>query len=401
MKDWIQFTAETPRETQRGRREKLKPLRHLCAPLCISAAVSRVLSRQRLFSSTTIFSHACLWLITISLCLQFAGRAAAQAELEVELVAVGDVLLDRGVARAIERSRGTSVVFKEVRGILASADLAFGNLESPVTTRCERRRPQAIAFRAEPRYLRALTDAGFDVLSLANNHSLDCGPTGLIEIMRRLRRVGLRWCGAGATRAEAEAPAILNVKGIRIAFVGFTAIAPEGGRSMKNSGPGVALASPERLERAVTAARLEADIVVASLHWGTEYASRPGREQLELARVAVQAGASLIIGHHTHTLEGMEVIEMGGRRALVAYSLGNFAFDSPRAIGKRVVESIVLRCRFNRSGLVSAEIVPVILENYLPRPARAREADAILARLTALSAELKTRIQHGRVDLGN
>jgi poly-gamma-glutamate synthesis protein (capsule biosynthesis protein) len=320
----------------------------------------------------------------------------------IELVAVGDILLDRGVARRIERE-GTRAVFARVRDTLSSADIAFGNLECPLAYECDAAAAQRISFKANPRAVESLITAGFRIVSLANNHSLDCGGTGLLETMQHLRQSGRRWCGAGRTRAEAEAPVVLNVKGVRVAFVGFTSIVPPASATAKDDEPGVALASREALGRAVAAARLEADVVVASLHWGIEYASRPTAEQRELARVAVEAGADLVLGHHTHTLEGVELFTTrtpeGTRRALVIYSLGNFAFDSTRAAGKRVDESIILRCKLGREGLVSAELLPVILENYLPRPASTVEAQGILARMTALSAELNTLIMNGRINL--
>lgn len=355
---------------------------------------------QRRFNSLRIaFASLCVSAVSSLLIIALSSTSAARRETTVELVAVGDILLDRGVARSVERE-GTRTVFARVKPLISNAGLAFGNLESPVTIRCERV-AQRISFRAEPSYLAALTGAGFDVVSLANNHSMDCGRAGLIETMRNLNGSGLRWCGAGLTQAEAEAPVILNAKGIRIAFVGFTAIKPPA--LLKDEGATVATADRASLQRAVAAARGEADVVVVSLHWGIEYASRPGAEQRELAHAAAEAGADLILGHHTHTLEGLELIETrngeGVRRTLVIYSLGNFVFDSPRAFGKRVRESVILRCKVDGEGLVSAGLVPVVLENNLPRPASGEEAQSILARMASLSSELKTRITGGRVRL--
>ncbi|MCA1558394.1 MAG: CapA family protein, partial [Acidobacteria bacterium] len=327
---------------------------------------------------------------------------AAPEETSVELVAVGDVLLDRGIARQIE-SKGTRVVFARVKDVLSNSDLAFANLECPLTKSCERS-PQRISFRAEPRYVDALTSAGFDIVSLANNHSMDCGSMGLLETMRNLSSGGVRFCGAGLTPAEASAPVILNARGIRIAFLAFTNIAPAAASvSQKDDAPTVALTTGAAVERAVSAARLEADVVVVSLHWGLEYASRPTAEQVRLAHSIVEAGADLILGHHTHTLEGVELVERresrGIRQALIIYSLGNFAFDSPRAIGRRVRESVILRCRLGRTGLISAQLLPVVLENHLPRPASIDEARNIFTRLGVLSGELKTRIKDGHVIL--
>ncbi|HKQ53564.1 MAG TPA: CapA family protein [Pyrinomonadaceae bacterium] len=317
-------------------------------------------------------------------------------EATVAVVAVGDILLDRGVAKRIGRE-GVRRVFADVEGELAGADVAFGNLENPLASRCRHRAAKKISFQARPASASALVAAGIDLVSLANNHTLDCGEDGLLETIDHLKARGLRSVGAGRTDAAAEAPVVLNVKGIKIAFVAFTAVEP-----LRGVWTGVARAPPSALSRAVTAARAEgAAVVVVSLHWGTEYASRPGARQRELAQAAVEAGADLVLGHHTHTLQGLEAFAQGRtRRALVAYSLGNFVFDSPPSLGRRVIESVILRCRFGKDGLVSAEVRAVVLDKYLPRPAAPEEARAILQRLTNLSAELGTNLTAGRVRLG-
>ena len=321
----------------------------------------------------------------------------AQEEATVELVAVGDILLDRGVAKRIGRE-GTGRVFADVEEEIAGADVAFGNLENPVASRCRWKAAKKISFQAQPATAYALSGAGFDLVSLANNHTLDCGKSGLWETIDHLKARGLRWVGAGPTPAAAAAPVVLNLKGIKIAFVAFTDIEPG-----PNMWAGVARASTFALRRAVTAARAAgANAVVVSLHWGTEYASRPGARQRELAQAAVEAGADLVLGHHTHTLQGLEAFAPQGhttRRALVAYSLGNFVFDSPPSPVRRVVESVILRCRFSKDGLVSAEVRAVVLDRYLPRPAAPDESRNIFQRLAELSAELGTNLTGGRVDL--
>jgi gamma-polyglutamate biosynthesis protein CapA len=327
--------------------------------------------------------------------LLLSAEARAQ-EATIELVAVGDILLDRGVARRIGRE-GAGRVFADVKGEVAGADVAVGNLENPLASRC-RRAAKKITFQARPAHADALAGVGLDLVSLANNHTLDCGRGGLLETLDHLKERGLRWAGAGPTRAAAEAPVVLTVKGIKIAFVAFTDVEPLHGRRL-DVRDGVARASAPALRRVVAAAREGADAVVVSLHWGVEYASRPSARQRELAQAAVGAGADLVLGHHTHTLQGLEAFTTGrtARRALVAYSLGNFVFDSPPSLGRRVVESVILRCRFGRDGLRSAEVLPVVLDKYLPRPAGPDEGRGILSRLTELSAELGTDLAGGRV----
>lgn len=290
---------------------------------------------------------------------------------------------------------GDDYPLARVRDTLSSADLAFANLECPLS-RNGSKASKPFCFKVPPERVRALRSGGLDLLSLANNHSMDCGRTGLVETMETLRVGGLRWCGAGATRAEAEAPAVAQIRGLRIAFVGFCDFIPEG-TFLREDRPTIAFASEESVGRAVGAARRSADVLIASFHWGVEYRSRPGDRQETLARTAVEAGADLVLGHHPHVLQRLESIpRRGGRPALVAYSLGNFVFDQ-RGSGRD--QSVILRCTLGKGGVQRAEILPVRIEDCRPRPARAAEGATILSRLAELSAERGTTIRGGEVEL--
>jgi poly-gamma-glutamate synthesis protein (capsule biosynthesis protein) len=259
-------------------------------------------------------------------------------------------------------------------------------------------------FKAKPEYSQILRDAGFDMLSLANNHTLDCGRTGLLETMQNLQRHNIRWTGAGRNRSEAERATMLNVRGLRVAFVGFCEFLPEGVFT-NDAKPGIAFASGENVRRVVSAARKNGDIVVASFHWGTEYANRPRALQTELAHMAARSGADLVLGHHPHVLQGLQTFTTRDastrkmRRTLVAYSLGNFVFDPARERGAAPTETIVLHCRIGKRGIVSAQAVPMRIDNTRPRPANAAESKTILTRLAMLSRELGTRVTNGQVDL--
>lgn len=322
----------------------------------------------------------------------FAPSVAApiiHSEPTVTLVAVGDILLDRGVAREIER-HGTDYPFAHVEDILTTADIAFGNLESPLTKKCDEVQKR-FRFRANSRYLPALVNGGFDVLSLANNHSTDCGQAGLTETMNNLEASGIRWCGAGTTREDATSVTILEIKGIKIGFVGFSEFVPDPSSS-NPAKAAVGYATEESVRLSVFKARKQADVIIASFHWGAEYSSRPREREIRLAQSAVEAGADLVLGHGPHVLQGLQTIVTTNddktRRSLVAYSLGNFVFDSPRVWDRRLNQTIALECTFNRFGLVRYETVPLMIEGYRPGPAMDSEAKAILTRLDKLSAEL-------------
>lgn len=325
----------------------------------------------------------------------FAPSVAAQlanSERTLTLVAVGDILLDRGVARQIERF-GIDYPFAHVKSILTSADVAFGNLEGPLARKCSPAEKR-FRFQAKPRYVQTLVNGGIDIVLLANNHSTDCGQTGLRETMNNLNRVGIRWCGAGDTSAEAGSVTVIEKNGIRIGFVGFSEFMPSYSRSNLNQA-GIAFASEASVRSSVKEARRRVDIVIASFHWGAEYSSRPQEKEIGLARVAVEAGADLVLGHHPHVLQGLQtVLTKSGtvtRRSLVAYSLGNFIFDSPRGWNRRMNESTILRYTFSKNGLVSFEAIPVVIDGYRPRPGNEAESKSILTRLDELSSELNAK----------
>jgi poly-gamma-glutamate synthesis protein (capsule biosynthesis protein) len=316
--------------------------------------------------------------------LAMTGAPRARPSSSVTLVAAGDILLDRGVGRRIAR-HGAAYPFSRAAADLRRTDLAFGNLECPISAE-GRPVPKPFSFRAHPRAAVGLTYAGFDVLSIANNHALDCGRAGLTDTLAYLRDSGIASCGAGPNLAGAEAPAILVRNGLRVAFVGFCDVVQDASFP-RHDAPGVAGASPEAIRRAVGSAARRADIVVASFHWGIEYYTRPTERQRMLARCAARAGADVVFGHHPHVLQGIERVPgRRGRTALVAYSLGNFVFDPLRSPAQA---TMLLEVQLTAHGAGTVRILPYVIRDCRPEPARGADALAIRRRVEALSNEME------------
>jgi poly-gamma-glutamate capsule biosynthesis protein CapA/YwtB (metallophosphatase superfamily) len=230
----------------------------------------------------------------------------------LRLAAVGDVNLDGAPANARQG----------VGAALRHADISFANLESAVSTRGLPYLKQ-YNFRARPAALAKLRRvSGLDVLNLANNHVGDYGPGALMDTVNAVRHEGMAPVGAGRDLSAATRPTIVTRLGLRIAFVGFSEIAPTDFAAGPRH-PGTSWANPAQIAKSVRAARSRADIVVASFHWGIEGQTLETAQQRALADVAVQNGAQLVVGAHPHTLQ--PVRRQGG--AIVAYSLGNFVFD--------------------------------------------------------------------------
>jgi poly-gamma-glutamate synthesis protein (capsule biosynthesis protein) len=221
---------------------------------------------------------------------------------------------------------------RPMAGRLASADVTVGNLESTLS---EAGAPTqgGDSFAAPPEVRGALRDAGFDVLSLANNHTGDYGPVALVETVRLLRAAGLRSFGAGRSVREAWSPAVVERGGVTLGFLGFNAIGETPAVAPGTPGA-VQVSMPPRtgpldeaeLRRFLAAVRRldrRVDAVVVVPHWGTQYTNRPEPVQWQVARRLVRAGADVVVGGHPHWVQGAAMV--GDR--LVVQSLGNFVFD--------------------------------------------------------------------------
>lgn len=260
--------------------------------------------------------------------LALAGTPG-QPPARLRLVAVGDIMMHQDVKRAeAQDPGGFPDLWADLVPLFKGADVAFGNLETPVAP-ATGRPGRPFQFNAPAGLPAALRASGFTVLSTANNHAFDQGRRGVAETIARLRQEQLTAIGSGEDRPHAEALQILERNGLKVAFLGFTDIFNLD-LDRKASEPWVRPLDLEPALAAVREARAKADLVVVSVHWGNEYQHQPTKRQREIARKLVEAGCDLLLGHHPHVLQPLELMEVEGRRALVAYSLGNFISNQDR-----------------------------------------------------------------------
>ncbi len=306
-------------------------------------------------------------------------------------------MLGRSIGQGI-RQYGPSYPFQFVAQALSQADIAFANLESPMTEGGSPANKDYV-FRAPIEAAESLAAAGIDVVSLANNHALDYGLEGFFDTMAALENSGIAYVGAGRDLAAARAPALVTVKGLRLAFLAYVNTPDDSlsGFSVAATAAmadraGVAWATPEAIAQDVAQAALQADIVVVSLHTGFEYWEEANDLQVRLAQAAIDAGADLVLGHHPHVLQGLE--EYGG--GLIAYSLGNFVFDFDAADyaqpGLPSALSLILRVRLGPEGVLGYDFLPVIIDEAEGRPrlVAGEEARPVEERIARLSAALAT-----------
>jgi hypothetical protein len=213
-------------------------------------------------------------------------------------------------------------VFAATKQLFAEADLVVGNLESPLVEGGDPVAGKCI-LSGHPGWAGVLKQSGIGLVSLANNHLMDFGSTGLFSTMKALEESGIRFVGAGRNQQEANAPIFINVNVQQIAFLARTSVEVSSPCYAEHNAPGVAFLNEDEIAAAIKDCAGKADLVVVLIHWGLEQYHYPSPEQRRLAGSMIKAGANIILGHHPHVLQGVEKINNG----LVAYSLGNFLFD--------------------------------------------------------------------------
>ena len=330
---------------------------------------------------------------------------------EQSIVLVGDVMPWDRAAPYLEQ-HGAGYPFRSTLPLLRSAELAILNLEGPVAEQSPKAAKE-FSYRIPPWTLAGMVEAGFNAVSLANNHSLDCGPAGLGETFTRLAAVNLAVFGAGVDPAEAYSPRVLALGKLRVALIGF--VAPEtmyfdskaaeadpgdvaATETLERSlgagpgRPGVAVLTRERLVQVVEKAKATSDLVVLFVHWGIRYHQAPSPYQRELARAAIDAGVDLVVGHHAHTWQPIESY----RNRAIVYGLGNFAFGSRN---RRAREGLVVRAIVSAKQVTRLELYPLLTLNrdsrvsYQPKVMAGASARSLLERLAQESRSLGASVE--------
>jgi poly-gamma-glutamate capsule biosynthesis protein CapA/YwtB (metallophosphatase superfamily) len=306
----------------------------------------------------------------------------------LKVIAVGDIMLD-GTARPVLQANGYDYPFAEVRRFFDGAHIVIGNLEGPLTTRGTPEQDKDYVFRSPPDKVgQALRNAGFTIVSLANNHTLDFGADGLAQTIEALDAVGIAHVGAGPTLNDARKPVFVEAAGMRVALLAYSLTLPEHFYAEANK-PGTAFGHEAHVRTDVAAARKQADIVLVSFHWGQEGKTTLREYQTRLGHVAIDAGAAAVIGHHPHILQGIEHYKGG----VILYSLGNFTFGS---YSRQAQVSAVAELTFDGRCLATLRLYPINVNNveveFQPKPLIGADAARVVEELRALSAALKTEI---------
>jgi poly-gamma-glutamate capsule biosynthesis protein CapA/YwtB (metallophosphatase superfamily) len=311
--------------------------------------------------------------------------AAASPDYQISIVAGGDVMLGSWVEDVV-RSRGWSYPFMQLDSVLQGADAVFANLEAPFGME-DSAFEKTYTFQVSPDLIQVLTAGKINVVSLANNHILDYGEGTLIHTINLLKGKGIAFSGAGRDLSEARQPALLNIKDHKLAFASYSLTFPEEFWAT-DSTAGTCFPFHTFFYRDIKKFKKENDLVIVSFHWGGELMNTPKEYQIQLAHQTIDAGADLIIGHHPHVVQGLEIY----KDRLIFYSLGNFIFGS---YSQRAIRSMLINFYYGTGEIKQCRIYPINVNNaeveFQPRLLQGEDKIQFINELNSISGELNNK----------
>ncbi len=265
-------------------------------------------------------------LILVGICQVYS---AEQDITRITISAIGDIMAHIDMQDyALLQSNTFVSLYKDVAELFEYDDLTIGNLETPVSDKLPVRGYPT--FNAPSSFISSLKAVGVDLLTTANNHSIDQGSSGIVDTIEVLKKHEIPFSGTGLNIEDSYRFIFLNIHGIRIGFLGITCLTnipqpKETGVPTFNFVPYWVQADYDKLVAKINEARTQADLIILAIHEGEEYKSFPRKATETLYEKLCEVGVDVILGHHPHVLQRIEMRELkDGRRGLIAYSLGNF-----------------------------------------------------------------------------
>jgi poly-gamma-glutamate capsule biosynthesis protein CapA/YwtB (metallophosphatase superfamily) len=255
---------------------------------------------------------------------------------ETNIILAGDVMLGRSVMTQSLKINDPSYPFRKVSEKLNQADIVFVNLENPIISNCPSSN-SGFKFCADPKMIEGLKFAGVDVVSLANNHTLNYGKEGFAETEKILTENGIKWIGDGNL-------GIVEKNGIKFGFLGFDF---------------VTLLPKETDYQLITDLKNKVDVLIVMVHWGVEYVSQPTKTQVSIAKELVEVGADVVAGSHPHWVQSTDYID--GKP--IFYSLGNFIFD--QAWSEETKKGLAIELTYQDSKIINTKLLPIYMKNFV------------------------------------
>jgi poly-gamma-glutamate capsule biosynthesis protein CapA/YwtB (metallophosphatase superfamily) len=289
---------------------------------------------------------------------------------DTRIVFGGDVMLSRYVGRLARSFKDPAWPLRDLAPALAAADIAFVNLESPFSDRGGLME-SGMVFKAEPEMISGLELAGIDIVSTANNHARDCNGYGVEFTLDWLTRHGIAVVGSGKSAEAAHAGTVLTRNGVRFGFLAYTYDQSNGIHN--DIDDRIATLDTDRMKVDLANLLTRVDVGIVSMHAGLEYAPRVNKQQIEFAHAAIDAGASIVVGHHPHVVQQWERYGSG----VIFYSLGNLVFDQFQRVETQ--HGLLAEAIFTGKQMTRAEIYPVDIVRTAPRLATISSSRAAAA----------------------
>jgi poly-gamma-glutamate synthesis protein (capsule biosynthesis protein) len=308
----------------------------------------------------------------------------------ISLAVVGEMTFTREMEPLLE-DKGADLPFEGVRGILTGSDVAVGFLNSPITTRGEPEPDVRIPFRAPISVARGMANGGLKLVSLATPHITDYGPEGLKETIEALDWYLVKTVGAGMNLEEARRPVILELKGVKVAFLAYLRGDQFTAKYADLDTPGPCPLAPEMLEEEIPKAKGMADLVIVMVHWGVSGRSDGVSEKQRFwAKMMTDLGADAVIGQESHRLYGLEL--MNGKP--VIYSLADFIFGLYDKLHATTVLPVLT---FSGGKAKEVKLIPILVDDpetrCSPRKLSGEEAREALEKYRKLCEDLGTKIE--------
>ncbi len=276
---------------------------------------------------------------------------------ELSLVFGGDIMLSRTVNAKMQAYKDYAWPARLIASSTKNADITIFNLESPFLKKSNYNVPTgSFSFKANPLAIEALNLLGTDVVSLANNHTLNAGRQGIIDTLEILKENNILAVGAGLNEKQARQAAIIEKNNWRVAFLAYAY--PNDSSVASETRAGIATMDLKNLKEDIQSLKSEVDLMIVLMHAGIEYVSFPQKEQINFARSAIDFGADLVIGHHPHWPQTWEIYN----NKAIFYSLGNFIFDQMWSPGTS--HGLMLEIIYQTDLSANAKLMPIIIKDY-------------------------------------
>lgn len=310
----------------------------------------------------------------------------------MKILLVGDIMLGRLVNNML-KGKEPAYPWGDTLPIFRSADLRIGNLECVLTdhTRPWLKTPKVFHFRSDSKNVSSLLSANIDIVSLANNHTLDFNVRGLEDTLITLRQAGIKSAGAGLNMAEAKIPAVLKKSGLTVSLIAFSDNEPAWEASKDK--PGIFYVPVDlgdkrakELLGLIKTTRRHVDLLIVSAHWGGNWGYEPPSKHTAFARAMIDAGADVIYGHSAHVIRGVEIY----KKSPILYGTGDFVDDYAVDDVERNDESLIFLLETDNGRLKKLTLHPVVIENFQVRLAGSR-SKTIAAKMSYLCDKLNTK----------